>query len=305
MMLGGMTALERVLFDLATGGVGRAIVACEPITLRTDIPVAVQWALPGASPPAGATRVRGDEIMGIVVTDERSRRKAEWALLKSLPKSFQGPIDALVNWRFSLRLTRLLAPTSIRPNHVTFAATAVGLFACWLALTGTRASVAVAGLLLQLHSILDSCDGELARLKHQKSRLGQWLDNVTDDVIDNLFIACAGLGAGGLWAVVGVGGAAARVLASLAIYIHIHRRTGTGDVYAFRWWFEREKTTIEDVYNPRSPLTYLRALGRRDTYVLIFCLLCLAGRPQTVAVYGAVAGATTFILLLLHLAATP
>ena len=34
-----------------------------------------------------------------------------------------------------------------------------GLFACWLASVGTYASVAGAGVLLELNSILDSCDG--------------------------------------------------------------------------------------------------------------------------------------------------
>ena len=54
------------------------------------------------------------------------------------------------------------------PNHVTIAAILVGLFASLLASRGdVRRRVALAGVLLELNSILDSCDGELARLRYQ------------------------------------------------------------------------------------------------------------------------------------------
>jgi len=109
-------------------------------------------------------------------------------------KSFEGPVDALSNWRFSMRLTRLLARRSlaVTPNHVTIAAIAVGLAAAWLASRGGHALFALAGVLLELNSILDSCDGELARLRFQYSRLGQWLDNLADDVVDNVFLIAVG-----------------------------------------------------------------------------------------------------------------
>jgi phosphatidylglycerophosphate synthase len=296
MKVGGLTVLERVLRALVAGGVRHAVVLAEPLTLSGGLDLTVEWAAADTTTPSGVPVVRGDEVAGIRVVDERSRRRAEWALLRTLPKSFQGPVDGLLNWRVSLRITRLVARTSLSPNHVTLLATAVGLVACALALRGFP-WLALGGLLLQLHSVLDSCDGELARLKHRKSRLGQWLDNVTDDLVDNLFMACASLGASGPWAALGVGGAALRLLGGAYVYAAVYRRTGTGDVYTFRWWFERDRATIDEVYDPRRPLTWLRALGRRDTYVLLFMVFSLCDLPRAIAAYGGLAGAVALVLV--------
>jgi hypothetical protein len=65
----------------------------------------------------------------------------------------------------------------VTPNHVTIAAIAVGLVRrCWRA--ASYAMLTPTGVPLEVNSILDSCDGELARLRYQYSKLGQWLDNL-------------------------------------------------------------------------------------------------------------------------------
>jgi phosphatidylglycerophosphate synthase len=58
-------------------------------------------------------------------------------------------------------------------------------------------------LLFLAHSILDGCDGELARLKFQQSRLGGvldfWGDNVVHAVIFGCMAAGWSLAAGAAW----------------------------------------------------------------------------------------------------------
>ena len=129
-------------------------------------------------------------------------------------KSFEGPVDALINWRFSMRITRVLARRSlaITPNHVTMLSILVGITASLLILQRSYAMLALGGVLLEVQSILDSVDGELARLRFQYSKLGQWLDNLSDDVVDNLFIISAGYLVGGAWLWVAIAAAAARLL---------------------------------------------------------------------------------------------
>jgi phosphatidylglycerophosphate synthase len=217
-------------------------------------------------------------------------------------KSFEGPVDALINWRFSMRLTRVLARRSlaVTPNHVTLIAIAVGLVAGWLASRGGYAMMAVAGVLLEINSILDSCDGELARLRFQYSRLGQWLDNLSDDVVDNVFLIAVGAGLGGVWSWLGLAAAAGRLLVAVTTYLSVYRRTGTGDVFAFRWWFESDKATADDVYDPRSPVTWLRSFGRRDTYVFVWMIALVAGFGPWVVGHGLVIAAVNIGLLILH-----
>ena len=61
---------------------------------------------------------------------------------------------------------------------------------------------------------------------------------------------------------------------------------------------------VHAVYDPRSPLTWLRAMGRRDTYVFAWMIACIAGLPHWVVAHGAVIAAANLAVLLAHLAIT-
>jgi phosphatidylglycerophosphate synthase len=301
-LVGGLTVLERRVRELAKAGVTRALIATEPMELSRPMPISIQFVPPGSPVPEGARIERADVIAGIEIVDDEARREAEWKLIRGMNKSFEGPVDALINWRFSMRITRVLAQRSLAltPNHVTIAAILIGLLASLLASNGTYITVALAGVLLEFNSILDSCDGELARLRYQYSKLGQWLDNLSDDVVDNAFLIAVGHGIGGIWQTFGICAAAGRVLVSLVTYISVYRRTGTGDVFAFRWWFESDKQTADDVYDPKAITTWLRSFGRRDTFVFIWMLACLAGFPYWVVGHGLVIAAVNVSLLVLQ-----
>ncbi|MEA3356792.1 MAG: CDP-alcohol phosphatidyltransferase family protein, partial [Candidatus Bipolaricaulota bacterium] len=65
-----------------------------------------------------------------------------------------------------------------------------GLFA----VTGYTGTL-IAGILIQFGSILDGCDGELARLTFRESRFGAWLDTILDrygDIAVSTVITYAG-----------------------------------------------------------------------------------------------------------------
>lgn len=301
-VIGGLTVLERRIRELAKAGATRAVVAAAPVVFPRPLPIPVEVIAVGAAMPEGAQRERLDVIAGVELGDEAARRRAEWALIRRMNKSFEGPVDALINWRFSMRLTRLLARRSlaVTPNHVTLVAIATGLVAAWLASRGGYAMFALAGVLLEINSILDSVDGELARLRYQYSKLGQWLDNLSDDIVDNAFIAAVGFGLGGIWQWLGLAAAGGRLLVAITTYISVYRTTGTGDVFAFRWWFETGKATADDVYDPTSPITWLRSFGRRDTYVFVWMLALVAGFPFWVVGHGLVIAAVNVSLLVLH-----
>jgi phosphatidylglycerophosphate synthase len=217
-------------------------------------------------------------------------------------KSYEGPVDALINWRFSMRITRVLARRSlaVTPNHVTIAAILVGLLASVLASRGTWVTFAIAGVLLELNSILDSCDGELARLRYQFSKLGQWLDNLSDDIVDNLFLVAVGVGIGGVWLWLGVAAAGGRLLVSIVTYVSVYVRTGTGDIFSFRWWFEGGAKSVDELYKPTSIGTWLRSFGRRDTFVFVWMIACVANFPYWVIGHGLLIAAVNVTILLLH-----
>ena len=301
-VIAGLTALERRVRELAKAGATRAVVAAEPVAIARPLPIPIEFVPPGSAAPTGARRERADVIAGVELVDEAARRRAEWALIRRMNKSYEGPVDALINWRFSMRITRLLARRSlaVTPNHVTIAAILVGLTASLLASRGGWLWLAVAGVLLELNSILDSCDGELARLRYQYSKLGQWLDNLSDDIVDNLFLVAVGYGIGGVWQWLGLAAAGGRLLVSIVTYVSVYLRTGTGNIFAFRWWFEGDDKTVDELYKPTSPMTWLRSFGRRDTFVFVWMLACLAGFPYWVIGHGLVIAAINVTILGLH-----
>ena len=98
---------------------------------------------------------------------------AEKRLLGSLVKDTEGFMSRHFERRISLAVSRRLASTSVTPNAMTLFSIAVGLAGALFFLTPTRGSEIAGAVLFLLHSILDGCDGELARLKFQESRLGR------------------------------------------------------------------------------------------------------------------------------------
>jgi phosphatidylglycerophosphate synthase len=302
-LVGGVSALERRVREMAKAGATRAIVAAAPMVFPRALPIPVEFVAVGTPAPADTRVERADVIAGIELVDEAARAQAEWKLIRGMNKSFEGPVDALINWRFSMRITRVLSHRSlaVTPNHVTIFAILVGLTAAAIAAHATSyACFAIAGVLLEFNSILDSVDGELARLRFQYSKLGQWLDNLSDDIVDNLFIASVGWALGGPWRWIGIAGAAGRVLVALTTYLDVYRRTGTGDVFAFRWWFETDKATADDVYDPKAISTWLRSFGRRDTFVFAWMVACLCHFPYWVVAHGAVISAVQVSLIAAH-----
>ena len=302
LVLGGMTVAERVLREAARAGAARAIVRGDALPPLPRLPLEVELLPAAAPPPPGAAAIAGDVIAGVRITDAASRRAAARALLQTCRRPHDGIGDRYVIRAVSLRITSLLCRLRATPNQVTWVNIAIGFAACAAA---ARGALALAGALMFLQVVLDSSDGELARLRHLHSRFGMWLDNTSDDLIDNLFIAALGVGLGGIWAPIGVAACAARLAQAVMIHVDVARRGKPGDVMAFRWWFDREDEALAERFDVRlTPAQLLRSIGRRDLYVLLWSAACLAGAPLAALGLGAVIAAGQLGLAVVHLAVT-
>lgn len=300
MSCGGPPVLERVLRVAAKAGVTRAVVPAAPIELRADLPVAVEWVAPGTAAPEGVRSIPGDVVAGVTIVDAASLRAAEHALVAGLGKSFEGPVDRFFNSHFSRPITTALMRTSIRPNHITLVATLIGLAGAAYLLRGNWMAYAIGGTLLEIQCILDSCDGEIARLKYQGSRLGQWLDTITDGILDNVFVACAAIAVGGLWQTVGLALVASRMFVEVYVYLDVYKRTKTPDQTLFRLWYEDEQASADEIYDYRTFNSWFRSLGRRDVFVAAYWLFCLANLPEGVVLYASVMNGISFAGICLH-----
>lgn len=117
---------------------------------------------------------------------------AREGLLASLSggKQADGPVSRYLNRPCSRWISRRVADTGISPNMVSWLVFALSSLAALLAASASWwLTYILAGVLIQLASVLDGCDGELARLRAQSSDYGGWLDAILDRYGDAALIA--------------------------------------------------------------------------------------------------------------------
>lgn len=214
-----------------------------------------------------------------------AQRRAERLLLGSLLKPTDGLVSRHLNRKISLWITSHLLNSSITPNQMTLIAAVFGLLGVWFAWQGSVWPLVLGALLLQVQSILDGCDGELARLKYLRGRLGEWLDQISDDVINIGFLAAVGL------ALHREGSAVAGWVTAVAVTSHtlyqislyaafLTKAGGRGSVTTLRWWGQGGASAP-----PRAPgarvFSYVKKFiedaGKRDFFTFLYLPGALLG----------------------------
>jgi 1L-myo-inositol 1-phosphate cytidylyltransferase / CDP-L-myo-inositol myo-inositolphosphotransferase len=124
----------------------------------------------------------------IDVNDEAALQKAKQSLLQQLCKPTDGLISRHVNRRLSIKISAYLAQYNVSPNLITLASFTLALLSGIFFFFGGYQNIIIGGIMAQLSSILDGCDGEIARLKFRCSDFGKWLDRVLDRYSDGFII---------------------------------------------------------------------------------------------------------------------
>ena len=91
-------------------------------------------------------------------------------------------------------VTPALLRLPVSANLVTTASLLTGLMACWYFTLGTWVDSLIGAGLFVICSILDNCDGEVARARNQCSRFGEKYDTFVDWVVHSVFFASLGFG---------------------------------------------------------------------------------------------------------------
>jgi phosphatidylglycerophosphate synthase len=105
--------------------------------------------------------------------------------------------------RLSIRLTRLLVPTSVTPNALTALMVPAGLLAAFLVTFSSVWLALGAVLLIQVQLLLDCADGELARWRQTVSPRGVYLDQIAHYSTEAALPAALGVRADGGWDSIG------------------------------------------------------------------------------------------------------
>lgn len=117
----------------------------------------------------------------------------DWLMTAGLKRE-DGFMARHFDRHISLSISRLLLDTAVTPNAMTVASTLLGLAGSALFLGTTRAWYIPGALLVWLHSVLDGCDGELARVRFQESAFGADLDFWGDNLVHLALFTCLGVG---------------------------------------------------------------------------------------------------------------
>ena len=93
-----------------------------------------------------------------------------------------------------------LLPLRVPPPAVVLASTATGIVA---AIGIARGDLIAAAIVLQLKTVLDNADGQLARASGRVSALGRYLDSLSDLLVDAAVFAAVGSWTGQPWLALG------------------------------------------------------------------------------------------------------
>ncbi len=228
------------------------------------------------------------------IRSPRDRRCAEKLLLGGLGKPTDGPIARAFNRRVSIFLSSYLARTPIKPDHLTFITLVVGLTGSWYATYGTYRDFLIGAILFKMASILDGCDGEIARLKYMVSSYGQWLDTISDNVI--CIAALVGITIGihrgeysPIYRLSSYGAMVFGLLSFLMLYLYLLRKGKDGVFYAVDYAFKYKQDPLHRLFRRLS------LFGRRDVIATVALALAVLGLTPLMMIYLALLTLGMFI----------
>jgi hypothetical protein len=111
-----------------------------------------------------------------------------------MSKPQDGFVSRFVNRPISSRVTRRVVKFPIHPTAFTASIFVLPIAAGVFLLQGDYLAVLVGAAIFQVFSILDGCDGEIARARNLESKFGERLDNVCDFLGSLVYVVALGTG---------------------------------------------------------------------------------------------------------------
>jgi phosphatidylglycerophosphate synthase len=177
--------------------VGTNLIRDVPAGNEYRISGVVRIAVAAAASPDGVQRLLADRrntIQSLPSGEEVSNGLANLALRLTAPADFATAEQTIrrasykntdaklarFNRRMSLPVSIALIRTPMTANQLSLLLVAIGFYAAWLFSIGHYVAGVIGASLSLAASILDGCDGEIARLKYQESALGCWIETFGD-----------------------------------------------------------------------------------------------------------------------------
>jgi phosphatidylglycerophosphate synthase len=219
---------------------------------------------------------------------------AERAFLRENGKTQDGFVSRYLNRRVSRFISRGLMKLPITPSAWSVLIFILPLIATWQFLRGSYAGFVVGAAIFQLYSILDGCDGEIARAKFLQTDFGRRLDSFLD-LVGNILLALGiGFGLarftsanrGDDWFYISEGIVTAILIATSEGIVFARRSRGEASpLLSARWngaLYQRHHEFFGRsgiLFLGEGVAWWLVQLTKRDMAMVGFLLLALAGWP--------------------------
>ena len=154
---------------------------------RVQVDAADLWAAPYARSADNSVRES--------VKSELKNLNMGQLRLKMANRANDGFYSVFFLRKFSKLLTWFAVRVKATPNQVTLISFAIGLYSAFCFTKGSFSQTLLGAVLLQISIIVDCVDGELARYTRKFSKLGAWLDAVTDRVKEYMVFLGLAIGA--------------------------------------------------------------------------------------------------------------
>ena len=129
--------------------------------------------------PSGEDVSNGLARLALRITTPGDLPAAERTIRRASYKDTDANV-ARFNRRMSLPISIALIPTPLTANQLSVMLVALGFYSAWLFSIGHYLAGVLGAFLSLAASVLDGCDGEIARLKYQESNLGCWIETFGD-----------------------------------------------------------------------------------------------------------------------------
>ena len=225
------------------------------------------------------------------VVEPREIARWERWFLRDTGKRQDGFVSRFLNRPISRAISRRLLKSSITPNAWTLSILVIPIAGFVSLRRGDYLGFVSGAALFQIYSILDGCDGEIARARYLESDRGRRFDTLCDVFGSVLFAIGLGLGLYHLyrtdshnWLYLGEGIFCALIIAANEwLLTNPKIDAGFTSGALTETLYMRHRALIERsglLFLGEKLVWWLFQLTKRDVAIFLFLLLVIAGRPK-------------------------
>jgi phosphatidylglycerophosphate synthase len=207
-----------------------------------------------------------------------------------------------INKRISMPVSIYLGRAGITPNQITFFNLLLGVLAGLIASFGGYQNLVWGAVLFQLVSIIDGCDGEVAKLNQKVTQFGAWFDTVGDNLAFVLFITGVTFGlyheTHALWIVhlAKLSLFSFAVLLCIMVSYLIQAKNSSASLVTYEKEVVSASAKKQNAFVSKV-VHYGKFLVKKDFFAFLFFVMALVDLPETIVVFAAV-GTTAVALVL-------